>query len=40
MFCEKCFNDSIEKRGPRCPSCDTPIPRKRAKDFCIPENKR
>ncbi|XP_019856417.1 PREDICTED: E3 ubiquitin-protein ligase rnf213-alpha-like [Amphimedon queenslandica] len=40
MFCEKCFNDSIEKRGPRCPSCDTPIPRKRAKDFCIPDYKK
>ena len=40
MFCEKCFDDSIEKRGLGCPSCNTPIPRKKAKDFCIPEGKR
>ena len=38
MFCETCFHDSLERRGPRCPSCDTPIPRQ--KEFPIPEKKR
>lgn len=38
MFCKKCFNDSLEKRGPRCPACDVPIPRQ--KEFPIPDKKR
>jgi hypothetical protein len=37
MFCKLCFQSSLESRGPRCPCCDTPIPRQ--KEFPIPEKK-
>ena len=38
LFCKVCFTDSLTKRGPRCPICDTAIQRK--KEFPIPDSKR
>lgn len=38
IYCNKCFQDYKEKNGPRCPNCNTPIPRK--DEFPIPENKK
>ena len=38
ILCKGCFKDSLLKRGPRCPSCNEPIPRKQ--EFPIPEAKR